>query len=104
MSNKPNPFELYVEERLHIMAAEHDFEAREASKQAVTVRLPPSLVRLLDGLSEKLADSRQGLLLEIVATSLHQISRAYADSFGDKAEEVYQQLMDLKKHQEGDFK
>jgi len=104
MPKKSNPFESYVEERLHIMAAEHDYETREASKQAVTVRLNPPLIRLLDGLAERLQDSRQGLLLEMIGTSLHEIASSYSETFGDKAGEVYQELMDLKQYQDGDFK
>lgn len=104
MPKQTNPFASYVEERLHILAINQEEETREATKQSVTVRLNPPLIRLMDGLAEKLGHSRQAMLLEIIATSLHDIATAYADTHGDKAQEVYRELMDLKQFQEGDLK
>ena len=104
MPKQISPFASYVDERLQILAMNQEEETREATKQSVTVRLNPPLIRLMDGLAERLGHSRQAMLLEMISTSLHDIASAYAETYGDRAKEVYQELMDLKQFQEGDLK
>ncbi len=104
MPKKSNPFESYVEQRLHAMAQSAEFDSREAAKQTVTVRLNPPLVRLADGLAVRLDETRQELLLDVIATGLHEIASTFAEAHGEKSAEIYKELMALKDYQEGDFK
>jgi len=99
----PNPFDNFVEHRLASIAMSEEEDRREATKQSVTVRLNPGLVRLLDQLSKNLGQSRQELLFEIIHTGAQGIAAAYADHSGDKAQEVYRELMQLTSYQEGDL-
>ncbi|HCF3694721.1 TPA: hypothetical protein NID02_006100 [Pseudomonas aeruginosa] len=103
MAKKPeNPFDNYVHHRLASIAMSEEEDRREATKQGVTVRLNPGLVRLLDQLAKNLDQSRQELLVEVIETGARGIAAAYADHCGDKAQEVYRDLIQLTQHQEGD--
>lgn len=103
MPKKNNPFENYVDQRLASIAMSEEEDRREATKQAVTVRLNPGTVRLLDQLAKNLEHSRQVLLVELIEKSVQQVAEAYADHCGDKAQEVYRELMQLTSYQEGDL-
>lgn len=103
MAKQMNPFENYVQHRLASIAMSEEEDRREATKQGVSVRLSPGLVRGLDAMAKNLEQSRQVLLVELITSGLHQVIKAYADSCGDKSQEVYRELADLMSHQEGDF-
>ena len=102
MPKKTNPFDHYVDQRLASIAMSEEEDRREATKQGVTVRLNPGTVRLLDQLAKNLEQSRQVLLVELIEKSAQQVAEAYADHCGDKAQEVYRELMQLTSYQEGD--
>ena len=101
MTKNANPFENYVEKRIASIVMSEEEDRREATKQGVTVRLNAGTVRLLDHLAKSLEQSRQELLVEIVETGVRAVSSAFADHHGDKAQEVYQALMQLTQQQEG---
>lgn len=103
MGKRMNPFENYVQQRLASIAMSQDEEAREGTKQAVTVRLQPGTIRLLDAMSKNLEQSRQLFLVELIEAGLHEVVQAYAGSCGDAADEVYRELSSLKSYQEGDL-
>lgn len=98
-----NPFSNYVQERLQLIAINEDEAKQDQTKQSVTVRLNPGQVRLLDTLAKNLEHSRQALLLELITTGANHVAMAYADGFGDKAQEVYRELMEVTSFREGDF-
>lgn len=102
MPKKTNPFDDYVDHRLASIAMSEEEERREATKQGVTVRLNPGTVRLLDHLAKNLEQSRQVLLVELIRTGAEQVAQAYADHCGDKAQEVYRELLELTRYREGD--
>lgn len=103
MAKKPeNPFDNYVHHRLASIAMSEEEDRREATKQGVTVRLNPGIVRLLDQLAKNLEQSRQELLVEVIETGARGIAASYADHCGDKAQDVYRELMQLAQYQEGD--
>ncbi len=58
---------------------------------------------MIDTLAKNLEQSRQVFLVELINTSVNQVAMAYADSCGDKAQEVYKDLMSLTGFQEGDL-
>jgi hypothetical protein len=103
MAKQTDPFENYVQHRLASIAMNEDEAARESTKQGVSVRLSPGQVRLIDTLAKNLEQSRQVFLVELINTSVNQVAMAYADSCGDKAQEVYKDLMSLTGFQEGDL-
>ncbi len=103
MPKQTNPFEQYVQDRLQAMYINEEENRREATKQGVTVRLNPGLVRGLDAMAKNLDQSRQVLLVDLITTSLYEVIKAYADSFGDKSQEVYREISDLISFQEGDL-
>lgn len=102
MPKKTNPFDDYVEHRLASIAMSEEEDRREATKQGVTVRLNPGTVRLLDQLAKNLDQSRQVFLVELIRTGAEQVAQAYADRCGDKAQEVYRELLELTRYREGD--
>lgn len=103
MPKKSNPFDNYVQERLTLIAMNEDEAKQDQSKQGVTVRLTPGQVRLIDTLAKNLEHSRQALLLELITNGINHVAMAYADSCGDKAQEVYRELMELTSYREGDL-
>jgi hypothetical protein len=103
MSKQNNPFGNYVQERLQIMAINQEEHSRESTKQGVTVRLDPGVVRAIDQIAKELDQSRQVFLVELIRTGLHEVIKAYADSCGDKAQEVYREFQDLMSFKEGDL-
>lgn len=103
MPKKTNPFDNYVEHRLQMIAINEEEAKQDQTKQSVTVRLNPGQVRLIDALAKNLEHSRQALLLELITTGINHVAMAYADSCGDKAQEVYRELMGLTSYQEGDL-
>lgn len=103
MTKTTNPFTDYVDQRIASIAMSEEEDRREATKQGITVRLNPGIVRLLDQLAKNLEQSRQVLLVELIEKSAQQIAEAYADHCGEKAQEVYRELMQLTSFQEGDI-
>lgn len=88
-----NPFKNYVSNRLADMAQHaHEIE-KENSKQGVTVRLKSDQLRLLDTLAKELDHSRQELMVILIDAGIQAMAEAYADVFGDRAQEVYMDLM-----------
>uniref|UniRef100_UPI0013A5A807 hypothetical protein n=1 Tax=Klebsiella pneumoniae TaxID=573 RepID=UPI0013A5A807 len=89
--------------RLTLIVMNEDEAKQDQSKQSVTVRLTPGQVRLIDTLAKNLEHSRQALLLELITNGINHVAMAYADSCGDKAQEVYRELMELTSYREGDL-
>lgn len=103
MSKQNNPFANYVQERLQLIYMNEEESKRESTKQGVSVRLDPGMVRAIDAMAKNLEQSRQVFLLELIRTGLHEVIKAYADSCGDKAQEVYREIQDLMSFKEGDL-
>lgn len=92
MANKQTHIQRYVQERIELIAIAEDRDKQEASKQGVSIRLDPGKVRVIDYMAKQLDVSRQGLLLELVNTSLLELVQAYADTFGKDAQKVGQDI------------
>ena len=92
MKKEDNAFKAYVESRLQELILK-EIEASDVNKQPVTVRLGTGQVRMIDALAKELELSRQTLLQDVIRTGITQVAKAYADTHGDKAQEVYLELL-----------
>lgn len=88
----------FVQERIELMAIAEDHDKEEAAKQGVSIRLDPGKVRVIDHMAKQLDMSRQALLLEFITNGLVEVIEAYSDTFGEDAQKVYREIVDLSRH------
>lgn len=93
----------FVKERIQMLIINEDEAAREAGRQAISIRLEPGKVRAIDFIAKELDLSRQALLQRIVDVGMSEVIEAWADQQGEGAQEAYRKVLDLMAFREGDL-
>ena len=93
-------FDRFIEQRLAALAFDDLAKNRESTFQAVTVRLTPGTVALIDHFGKEMDYSRQQFMGHLINLALDQMSRSWADQAPEeKRMDVYRELMNIR-HQE----